>query len=183
VRRWRLLVFLFSCLVITSGLCCFMLEKRWLTGLTPAFKTPLYAMLGTSLCFAFTFSVVDLVNAHVCHCCNGAELYGIPPVPASPFCFPFSSCCEHHQILRPDFDNNRLVAQVQTSKQAYVVLIASVHPILSVLCFRHSWPHFSLYVRCAHVVPEDALPMVACDGRTLWSFFRTGGCRRCAKLA
>ena len=38
-----------------------------------------YTMLGTSLCFAFTFSVVDLVNAQVCHC-GDPDIYAIPPV-------------------------------------------------------------------------------------------------------
>mmetsp|Transcript_45878 Transcript_45878/g.109490 ORF Transcript_45878/g.109490 Transcript_45878/m.109490 type:complete len:236 (-) Transcript_45878:48-755(-) len=94
MSRWRWLVFIFSCLVIASGLCCFLLEKHWLTGLSAAFKTPMYTMLGTSLCFAFTFSIVDLVNAQVCHCCTSPEFYAMPPV--------------------------------QTSKQVYVVLLASL---------------------------------------------------------
>jgi len=52
----------FALLIILSGLICFTLERQWYHGLTPLMKVPLYVILGTSVAFALTFSVVDLVN-------------------------------------------------------------------------------------------------------------------------
>eukprot|EP00292_Cryptomonas_paramecium_P014548 CAMPEP_0113711348 /NCGR_PEP_ID=MMETSP0038_2-20120614/30702_1 /TAXON_ID=2898 /ORGANISM="Cryptomonas paramecium" /LENGTH=139 /DNA_ID=CAMNT_0000637585 /DNA_START=201 /DNA_END=616 /DNA_ORIENTATION=- /assembly_acc=CAM_ASM_000170 len=66
MTRWRWLVFIFSTLVVVSGISCFLLEKRWVGALTPAAKLPLYTLLGTSLSFALTFSVVDLINQSSC---------------------------------------------------------------------------------------------------------------------
>eukprot|EP00294_Goniomonas_avonlea_P017518 CAMPEP_0114556860 /NCGR_PEP_ID=MMETSP0114-20121206/9512_1 /TAXON_ID=31324 /ORGANISM="Goniomonas sp, Strain m" /LENGTH=124 /DNA_ID=CAMNT_0001742089 /DNA_START=300 /DNA_END=674 /DNA_ORIENTATION=+ len=55
-------------------------------------------MLGTSLCFALSFSVVDLVNQGVCTCC-----------------------------LRGSGGDDRLIkAVVQSSSQVYVILVSSV---------------------------------------------------------
>lgn len=53
---------IFAVLIIVSGLICFALERHWYVGMTPLMKVPLYAILGTSVAFALTFSVVDLVN-------------------------------------------------------------------------------------------------------------------------
>lgn len=52
----------FALLIIVSGLICFTLEQKWYHGMAPIFKVPLYVVLGTSVAFALTFSVVDLVN-------------------------------------------------------------------------------------------------------------------------
>mmetsp|Transcript_83714 Transcript_83714/g.240618 ORF Transcript_83714/g.240618 Transcript_83714/m.240618 type:complete len:233 (-) Transcript_83714:209-907(-) len=52
----------FGCLIILSGLICFTLEQQWYRGTSPILKVPLYMILGTSVAFALTFSVVDLVN-------------------------------------------------------------------------------------------------------------------------
>jgi len=52
----------FAVLIILSGMICFALERHWYVGLTPLMKVPLYTILGTSVAFALTFSVVDLVN-------------------------------------------------------------------------------------------------------------------------
>jgi len=52
----------FAILIIVSGLICFTLEQQWYHGMSPMMKVPLYAVLGTSVAFALTFSVVDLVN-------------------------------------------------------------------------------------------------------------------------
>merc|ERR1739840_83845 len=41
---------------------CFTLEQKWYQGMSPIMKVPLYMVLGTSVAFALTFSVVDLVN-------------------------------------------------------------------------------------------------------------------------
>lgn len=71
MSRWRWSVFLFSAMVLASGVCCFLLEKDWIKGLGPGFKLPMYTLLGTSLCFALSFSVVDLLNSNVLFCCNG----------------------------------------------------------------------------------------------------------------
>mmetsp|Transcript_58712 Transcript_58712/g.108299 ORF Transcript_58712/g.108299 Transcript_58712/m.108299 type:complete len:233 (+) Transcript_58712:88-786(+) len=52
----------FACLIILSGLICFTLERHWYLNMTPLMKVPLYMILGTSVAFALTFSVIDLVN-------------------------------------------------------------------------------------------------------------------------
>mmetsp|Transcript_15460 Transcript_15460/g.48660 ORF Transcript_15460/g.48660 Transcript_15460/m.48660 type:complete len:233 (-) Transcript_15460:153-851(-) len=52
----------FALLIILSGLICFTLEQQWYRGMSPIAKVPLYVILGTSVAFALTFSVVDLVN-------------------------------------------------------------------------------------------------------------------------
>ena len=68
----------FACLILFSGVLCFMLrrfsrydahgnvEQGWYVGITKTFgswaKIPLYSVLGISVSFALTFSVIDLVN-------------------------------------------------------------------------------------------------------------------------
>eukprot|EP00928_Gymnodinium_smaydae_P022090 TRINITY_DN18661_c1_g2_i1.p1 TRINITY_DN18661_c1_g2~~TRINITY_DN18661_c1_g2_i1.p1 ORF type:complete len:233 (-),score=56.13 TRINITY_DN18661_c1_g2_i1:104-802(-) len=52
----------FAALIIVSGLICFTLEQHWYVGLSAVTKVPLYVILGTSVAFALTFSLVDLVN-------------------------------------------------------------------------------------------------------------------------
>ncbi|KAL3912003.1 MAG: hypothetical protein SGPRY_008486, partial [Prymnesium sp.] len=58
----RLLVLGFSTLVFLSGCACFLLEKHWFKRITPKVKVPMYMMLGISLCFAISFTTVDLLN-------------------------------------------------------------------------------------------------------------------------
>lgn len=58
----KTLLAVFGMLIIFSGLLCFTLEQHWYKGCSVLFKVPLYMMLGTSVAFAFSFSVVDLVN-------------------------------------------------------------------------------------------------------------------------
>eukprot|EP00929_Paragymnodinium_shiwhaense_P031650 TRINITY_DN17686_c0_g1_i2.p1 TRINITY_DN17686_c0_g1~~TRINITY_DN17686_c0_g1_i2.p1 ORF type:complete len:233 (-),score=44.14 TRINITY_DN17686_c0_g1_i2:225-923(-) len=52
----------FALLIIASGIICFTLEQKWYHGMSAITKVPLYIILGTSVAFALTFSVVDLVN-------------------------------------------------------------------------------------------------------------------------
>merc|ERR1711991_713171 len=52
----------FACLIFFSGFLCFILEKDWYFHLSPILKIPLYSVLGISVSFALTFSVIDLVN-------------------------------------------------------------------------------------------------------------------------
>jgi hypothetical protein len=65
VNAVRMFIIGFSILVIFSGLFCFFLERDWITVLKPNSKIPMYIVLGTSLCFALTFSIVDLLNQGV----------------------------------------------------------------------------------------------------------------------
>mgnify|MGYP004369653157 CR=1 FL=1 len=58
----RVLVLAFSTLVLFSGVSCFLLEKDWFLRISPAAKIPMYISLGTSLSFAVTFTLVDLLN-------------------------------------------------------------------------------------------------------------------------
>lgn len=60
-RRKQQLQF-FACLIILSGILCFVLKKNWFVNLHAFFKVPLYAVLGISVAFALTFSLVDMVN-------------------------------------------------------------------------------------------------------------------------
>jgi len=52
----------FGMLIVFSGFLCFFLEKHWYFNLSPILKCPLYTILGVSVAFALTFSVVDLIN-------------------------------------------------------------------------------------------------------------------------
>lgn len=52
----------FALMIILSGLICFSLEQHWYRGMSAVLKVPLYMILGTSVAFALTFSVVDIVN-------------------------------------------------------------------------------------------------------------------------
>ena len=52
----------FACLIILLGVLCFTPEQQWYHGMSPILKVPLYTVLGTSVAFARTFSVVDLVK-------------------------------------------------------------------------------------------------------------------------
>mmetsp|Transcript_16640 Transcript_16640/g.32812 ORF Transcript_16640/g.32812 Transcript_16640/m.32812 type:complete len:230 (+) Transcript_16640:176-865(+) len=91
LTRWRIMVCGFSLMVLASGFMCFVLNKHWIVSLTPGIKLPMYTMLGTSLCFALTFSIVDMLN-------------NIVP-------------CSRELLAQP---------LVQSSKQIYVILVASV---------------------------------------------------------
>lgn len=51
-----------STLIIISGTLCFFLDKSWLFSLSAFSKVPLYSMLGISIAFALTFSLIDLIN-------------------------------------------------------------------------------------------------------------------------
>ena len=62
----KILLFLFSLLVLVSGLLCFFFDKNWVFTLSAKAKVPLYATIGLSTCFAITFCTVDLIN----FCCD-----------------------------------------------------------------------------------------------------------------
>ncbi len=71
--RQRLAVFSFAVCVVSSGFFCFALDKEWMSGLSSAVKIPMYMVLGTSSCFAISFSVIDTVNTG---CCSPDEADG-----------------------------------------------------------------------------------------------------------
>ncbi|CDJ35811.1 uncharacterized protein EMH_0092460 [Eimeria mitis] len=52
----------FAGLIVFSGVLCFLLKRNWFVGLHPLLKVPLYTVLGVSVAFALTFSLVDVVN-------------------------------------------------------------------------------------------------------------------------
>lgn len=52
----------FAGLIVFSGILCFVLKRNWFVGLHPIVKVPLYTILGVSVAFALTFSLVDVVN-------------------------------------------------------------------------------------------------------------------------
>lgn len=79
----RILVLAFSTLVLCSGVSCFLLEKDWFKTISPRAKVPMYMMLGVSLCFAVSFSLVDLLNLYSDRCSpyasSGTPLVSSPP--------------------------------------------------------------------------------------------------------
>ena len=81
--RTRLLVVAFSVLVLLSGIACFLLEKDWFNKIPPRTKVPMYMFLGISLCFALSFSLVDLLNLYWDRCSpiayRGQPLVSSPP--------------------------------------------------------------------------------------------------------
>mmetsp|Transcript_4856 Transcript_4856/g.9622 ORF Transcript_4856/g.9622 Transcript_4856/m.9622 type:complete len:234 (-) Transcript_4856:105-806(-) len=84
MSRWRYMVFIFSSMVFTAGVCCFLLEKNWNVGLNRWVKLPMYTLLGTALCFALTFSLLDLINNSLCTGMGGAEaLLGMQAIQSS----------------------------------------------------------------------------------------------------
>jgi len=51
--------------VCVSGLVCVLLEKNWIS-ISQSSKTPLYALLGTAMAFAWCFGIVDALNQGLC---------------------------------------------------------------------------------------------------------------------
>lgn len=51
-----------SILIIFSGILCFFLDRSWLFSLPSIAKVPIYCILGISIAFALTFSLIDLIN-------------------------------------------------------------------------------------------------------------------------
>jgi hypothetical protein len=72
-------LYVFGALVIVSGLSCFLLDEN-IFQLSPLVKIPLYTMLGTSITFAFAFSIVDLLNVSTATfgdpCCGVLSRFG-----------------------------------------------------------------------------------------------------------
>eukprot|EP00922_Rhytidocystis_sp_ex-Travisia-forbesii_P025739 GHVS01037752.1.p1 GENE.GHVS01037752.1~~GHVS01037752.1.p1 ORF type:complete len:295 (+),score=68.76 GHVS01037752.1:166-1050(+) len=58
----KLQLMFFALLIILSGVLCFVLERNWFIGLNRFAKVPIYVLLGISIAFALTFSLVDLIN-------------------------------------------------------------------------------------------------------------------------
>lgn len=62
---------MFSSLVIVSGFLCMILDEYWFD-FAATIKVPLYTIVGMSVCFAFTFSLLDVINVMTVHCNGGA---------------------------------------------------------------------------------------------------------------
>ena len=63
----RSMLFIFACLVVFSGFLCMILDEHWFQ-FPATIKVPLYTIVGMSVCFAFTFSLLDVVNVWLVHC-------------------------------------------------------------------------------------------------------------------
>jgi hypothetical protein len=63
----------FGSLVVLAGVLCLVLEKYWFTELSPAFKVPLYAVVGVAVCFALSVAFVDTVNLCAGLICTNAD--------------------------------------------------------------------------------------------------------------
>merc|ERR1712217_35719 len=53
---------IFAGTIIVSGALCFLLDRKMFVGLAPWMKVPLYMILGLSVAFALTFSIVVVLN-------------------------------------------------------------------------------------------------------------------------
>ncbi|AFZ80447.1 hypothetical protein BEWA_033000 [Theileria equi strain WA] len=49
-------------MIVGSGLMCFLLRRNWFIHLPVLAKTLVYTLLGVSISFALTFTIIDLVN-------------------------------------------------------------------------------------------------------------------------
>ncbi|UKJ87716.2 hypothetical protein MACJ_000156 [Theileria orientalis] len=52
----------FGLMIIVSGVFCFFIRNSWFTSLPTVLKTLVYTLLGVSISFALTFTIVDLIN-------------------------------------------------------------------------------------------------------------------------
>jgi len=68
-RSHRIMMWLFSLLILASGIACFVLPGNWLVSLSWAAKTPLYMSIGVSLAFAMTFGFLELTTLAICAKC------------------------------------------------------------------------------------------------------------------
>ena len=55
-------LFIFGCMVLTSGFFCLFLEENWFYRLHYLEKIPLYMLIAISLNFSVIFSIIDLLN-------------------------------------------------------------------------------------------------------------------------
>lgn len=56
------LLMIFASLVVLSGIFCFALEETWMLNVSYLTKIPMFVLLGQSVCFAFLFSFLDMLN-------------------------------------------------------------------------------------------------------------------------
>uniref|UniRef100_A0A6S8FUZ3 Uncharacterized protein n=1 Tax=Aplanochytrium stocchinoi TaxID=215587 RepID=A0A6S8FUZ3_9STRA len=79
----KTLVVVFACLVIFSGVCCFLLDINWfLFGFWA--KIPMYILLGMSLWFALSFLIIDLFNYLAGAVAIRLKRGGVRPIVSSP---------------------------------------------------------------------------------------------------
>lgn len=69
----RPLLIIFAWLVVLSGVLCVVLDEQWFA-FSPLVKVPLYSVVGMSVCFAFTFSLLDLVNIVSSRCSSSSAI-------------------------------------------------------------------------------------------------------------
>jgi hypothetical protein len=72
VITWRVLSFsqaanrnallFLSALMAVAGLICIFYQRHWFFSLSAAFRVPIYTVLGTSLSFALSFAIAELLN-------------------------------------------------------------------------------------------------------------------------
>jgi hypothetical protein len=119
INAVRIFIIGFSILVIFSGIFCFFLERDWITVLKPNAKIPMYIVLGTSLCFALTFSIVDLVNQGAFHCIR-AILFSHTIGICSECPCARDEESQHQRVRRP------VQPYMQSSAQMSIILIGSI---------------------------------------------------------
>lgn len=82
-RRTRMVKGGWAAVVLVAGMSCFLLERHWNSVTTPAFKTPIYMVLGAALSFTVSISLVDLIHI-VATCCVQLAPNFAPPLMDSP---------------------------------------------------------------------------------------------------
>ncbi len=70
---WLLLIF--SVVLVVAGVLCFLVEREWTVSLSPSSKIPLYAILGSSLCFTIIFVAIEIgyLAQRIVYTIRGAE--------------------------------------------------------------------------------------------------------------
>lgn len=72
IITWRVLEFsatanrksllVLSCMMGLSGLICIFYQRHWFFVLGAAYRIPIYTLIGTSVSFALSFSIAELLN-------------------------------------------------------------------------------------------------------------------------
>lgn len=68
MKKRKPFLFIFSVLVVLSGIFCIFLEEHWCKKLRYGEKIPLYMVIAISLNFSIIFCITDLINFFLGFC-------------------------------------------------------------------------------------------------------------------
>jgi hypothetical protein len=69
-RKSKVVLFALACTIFCAGVLAFFLDVKWIHGLPPPTKIPMYAILSGSLAFAIVFSFSEISSLSLCAGCN-----------------------------------------------------------------------------------------------------------------